>query len=257
MDVYFIKKNKRLTYNMITNILHQNIRLFIAFLIFVLGLYVVSTHTHDNITEGFDENDKYKCPNLLIKKQDLLYLFHKGEPEIPGINPLVFESLDDYVQHIKYQRSQGIRCPVLYLQHTYSTNGKPIYRVYPSPEHVNSGLPLQQSNIEVERNLIDAGYTEGNMPGYDYYGFDNGVNTPLDKIYHSPEIVSDNPMDTNWGGVVHSRKIIESGKYKDNMRSIDDTNLYTQTSIIPNDIGLKTPLPTINNVNGEDVSHIN
>lgn len=236
--------------------MHQNMRLFIGFLIFVLGLYVVSTHTQNNTIEGFSENEKYKCPNLLIKKQDLLYLFYKGEPEIPGINPLVFESLNDYVQHMKYQRSQGVRCPVLYLQHTYSTNGTPVYRMYPSPEDIHSGLPLEQSSIEVERNLIDAGYTKGNMPGYDYSGFDNGVYTPLDKIYHSSEKVSDNPMDTNWGGVDHSIKVIKNGKYKDNTRNIDDTKMYTQSSIIPNNIGLKTPLPTMNNVNGEDVSQL-
>lgn len=237
---------------------YENVRTFIGFFLFILGLYIVVTHTGNTTIEGFNNlHENNKCPNLLIKKNDLIYLFYKGEPEIPGVNPLVFESLDDYIQHMKYKRSQGIRCPVLYLQHTYSTNGTPVYRMYPSPEYIHSGLPIEQSSIEVERNLIDAGYTEGNMPGYDYSGFDNGVYTPLDKIYHSPEKISDNPMDTNWGGVEHSRQVIKSGKYKDNTRNITDTKLYLHSNIMPKNIGLKTPLPTLNSVTSANSSRIN
>ena len=181
---------------------------------------------------------KKSCPDLLIKKNKLLYLYRKNEPEIPGVNPLVFENLEEYVEHVKYQRSQGIRCPVLYLQHMYSSEGKPVYRVYPSPEDANAGLPFLQANIQVERNLIDAGYTEGNMPGYDYSGFDNGVYTPLDKMYHSPEAISDNPMDPNWGGVQYSREVVDSGKYKDNTRKLHDNEVFEHTDVVQKSLGL-------------------
>ena len=39
--------------------------------------------------------------------------------------------------------------------------------------------------------------------------------TELEKIHDSTEKakVSDNPMDTNWGGVLFSQQAVESGKY--------------------------------------------
>ena len=216
-------------------------------MIFFLGLYVYSTYTQRELIEPFQNPlHENKCPNLLIKKNNLLYLYRKEDPEIPGVNPIVFENLEDYVEHVKYQRSQGIRCPVLYLQHMYSSEGKPVYRIYPSPEDTNTGLPYLQSNIQVERNLIDAGFTEGNMPGYDYVGLDNGVNTPLDKMFYSPESISDNAMDPHWGGVVYSREIVDSGKYEDNTRKEVDSQVYKHESVIPTNIGLKNPLPTMN-----------
>ena len=219
-------------------------RTFFFIVIFVLGLYVYSTHTQKELIETFQNPiHKNKCPNLLIKKNNMLYLYRKEDPEIPGVNPIVFENLEEYVEHVKYQRSQGIRCPVLYLQHMYSSEGKPVYRIYPSPEDTNAGLPYLQSNIQVERNLIDAGYTEGNMPGYDYSGFDNGVITPLDKMFYSPEAVSDNAMDPHWGGETYSRKVVESGKYKENTRNEHENN---EDGVIPTRLGLKTPLPTMN-----------
>ena len=40
-----------------------------------------------------------------------------------------------------------------------------------------------------------------------------GVETPLDKMYHEKDKISDNPMDKNWGGVEYSQKQVDSGKY--------------------------------------------
>jgi hypothetical protein len=55
-------------------------------------------------------------------------------------------------------------------------------------------------------------------PGFDPYGQYTGVYTKLDAIHDSTEQapVSDNPMDTNWGGVRHSVRQVASGKYAGN-----------------------------------------
>lgn len=220
----------------------QYIRTVFAFLLFSIGLYVITTHTRNSVIEQFEDVDEnMKCPDLLIQKNNLIYLYRKDDPEIPGVNPLVFENLEEYVEYAKYQRSRGIRCPVLYLQQMYSSEGKPVYRVYPSPEDVNAGLPYLQANIQVERNLIDAGYTEGNMPGYDYSGFDNGMYTPLDSMFHSPEKISDNPMDPNWGGVEYSRKVVDSEKYKDNTRKLNDREVFEHKDTVSKSLGLYDP----------------
>jgi len=218
--------------------LKQYIRIVFAFVLFGIGLYVMTTQTSKSVIEQFENvQEKNRCPDLLIQKNKLLYLYSKNDPEIPGVNPLVFENLEEYVEHVKYQRSHGIRCPVLYLQHMYSSEGKPVYRVYPSPEDVNAGLPFLQANIQVERNLVDAGYTEGNMPGYDYSGFDNGVYTPLDAMYHSPAKISDNPMDPNWGGVQYSREVVDSGKYKDNEIKLNDREVFDHREVVAKSFG--------------------
>ena len=226
--------------------LKQYIRIVFAFFMFSIGLYVMTTQTSKSVIEQFENaQDKNRCPDLLIQKNKLLYLYRKNDPEIPGVNPIVFENLEEYVEHVKYQRSQSIRCPVLYLQHMYSSEGKPIYRVYPSPEDVNAGLPFLQASIQVERNLIDAGYTEGNMPGYDYSGFDNGVYNPLDKMYHSPEQISDNPMDPNWGGAEYSRKVVDSGKYKDNVIKLHGHEVFEHRDAVTKSLGLYDMSPTM------------
>ena len=53
--------------------------------------------------------------------------------------------------------------------------------------------------------------------GFDPYGLQQGQYTPIDKIHESTQqnaAVSDNPMDTNWGGVLYTEKVVDSGKYK-------------------------------------------
>ena len=66
---------------------------------------------------------------------------------------------------------------------------------------------------------IDLGHTD---PGFDPDNLYIGVDVPLDKIYHEGELnkVSDNAMDTNWGGVNYSRRVVSSGYYDANTRKV-------------------------------------
>ena len=221
----------------------QVMKILFAFTVFFMGfVYIIQTPSSKAI-EGFEtaDNDqvdvsglnakKYnsiggekKCPNVLIQKNNLLYLYDTTQPEIPGVNPTVFHNLEDYVEYMKYLRSKGIRCPVLHLQHIEDIQGGNGYRIFPSPEDLNAGLPLLHGAIVRERNLIDAHHDPKSMPGYDPSGFDLGVVTPLDKMYHSPERISDNAMDPHWGGVAYTRSVIDTGKYKDNTRTLMNTN---------------------------------
>lgn len=87
------------------------------------------------------------CPNILIRKGNELLLTNTSEPEVPGINPIKFSNLDEYIFYIKVQREKhGKYCPVLYLQQETNTQGEDVYRVRPGPFDLQGGLsPIQNT----------------------------------------------------------------------------------------------------------------
>lgn len=170
---------------------------------------------NDSNKEGFEGNHS-NCPNLLLKKDNAYYLYNTNKADVPGVNPIRFDRLYEYKEFIEWLRSQGIRCPVLYLEQTYDTQGERTYRMLPDPEEPNAGLPPQMPLQETK--LFDAGHDKGSYPGYDRLNQYIGDYTPLDQMYHQEERtqqLSDNPMDVNWGGPQYSRDVVKSGKYKE------------------------------------------
>jgi len=158
--------------------------------------------------------------------------------KIPGVNPVKFNNLEEYVEFLDWQRSQNIKCPVLFLQHSYDTQGNPVYKFRPSPTDVQGGLPpvlsygtdsqaiplsVQESIQEPpETKLIDAGrddgpYNDNSYPGYDPINLYQGEYTPLDKMFNQQEKtgrLSTNAMDINWGGDAYTKGAIDAGYYK-------------------------------------------
>ena len=61
--------------------------------------------------------------------------------KVPGVNPVQFANLEEYVQFLDWQRGQGIRCPVLFLQQTFDAQGQVVYKTRPSPTDLQGGLP--------------------------------------------------------------------------------------------------------------------
>lgn len=194
----------------------QNLIILISLLIFIYGFYSIL-----NYKEGFDiindiENDfkmlfpKNNCPNLLIQKNGKYLMYNTNKSNVPGVNPISFDNLEEYTQFHKWLRSQGINCPILYLQQMYDTQGNNTYRILPDPNEPNLGLPITK--------LYDAGHNKGSMPGFDPQNQYIGDNTPLDNLFHEEERtqkLSDNPMDYNWGGPEYSEDVVQSGKYSD------------------------------------------
>jgi hypothetical protein len=179
--------------------------------------------------EAFTENSKEtgtenpQCPDVLIKQGSQLMLIHSKLPKSES-NPIYFETLDDYTMYVEEQRKRGLRCPILFLQKENNAQGENVYRMRESPTELNGGFPIvpvQTPSLEPVK-IADAtrsgNYFNKDMyPGFDSHGTYIGVYTTLDKIHDYTESgkVSDNPMDTNWGGVLHSQAAIESGKYED------------------------------------------
>jgi hypothetical protein len=203
---------------------------------FLAGIYVILTNglvnnTTDSAVENMDNKDNASassCPDLLIKQGNSLFLYNTTAPIVDGQNPIPFYNLDEYINYLEVQRKKGIHCPVLYLQQENDVQGKTVYRMQPSPFYVEGGLPalpMQTIDNTKVQMVMDASrdnspYNANNYPGFDPYGQDIGINTNIDLIHKSTEMensgISDNPMDTNWGGVEVTQQSVDSGKFVGN-----------------------------------------
>ena len=228
--------------------------LTIVFLIFLLltftsGIYFCATHVSViDIYENFDPKQDLQgpttidCPDLLIKSGNSLLLFNSRLPQIPGTNPLPFFNLDEYINYLENQRKKGVRCPVLFVQEENNTQGQSVFRIRPDLFDQQGGLPTQQqqpssqspfgspfSKNMTERpqnpiQVIDSSddnpkWNQNQTQGFDPTNFHVGQYTTLDALHNSTyqgQSISDNPMDANWGGVLYTKKSVDSGKYKNN-----------------------------------------
>ena len=209
-------------------------KIIISLFIFLLGLYISMNYTSkmvENMT-----NPQYECPDIILKKGNRIFLKKSGKAEIPGINPIVFDNLDEYAEFLKWQRSQNIRCPVLYLEESYNAQGKRVYKMRPNLFYPQGGLnsynpedpqtlptaPKYEESPLIDASRDDQPYNRNSYPGFDQDNQYIGLEVPIDKLFHDQEqnIKSDNPIDRNWGGVKYSQDSVKSGKYKDDNVSI-------------------------------------
>ena len=224
---------------------------FLFILVFLIGLYFYAKCSDPSYLEGLKNNENnnngVRCPNLLIQKGSRFYLYNSKVAKVPGVNPIEFENLEDYTEFLDWQRSQNIRCPVLYLQETYDAQGNPVYKVRPSVSEPQAGLPpsiassigdiISESTLGdpnalaypnptllVDSTRNDPPYNKNSYPAYDESSYYVGTTTPLDTMDMAQEKsnVSPNPMDTNWGGSEYTEKLVKQGYYKDN-----EVKLYT------------------------------
>ena len=175
-----------------------------------------------NLTNMNDADEK--CPNILIQKNKEFYLYNSKTEKIPGVNPIKFDNLEDYVDFLAWQRKNGIRCPVLYLQQTFDTQGKKVYKVRPSVTNLQGGIPPNinkgpNPTLLVDATRNDQPYNKNSYPSYDNTSYYVGTTTPLDtEIKQQSEnmLYSPDPMDDNWGGVEYTQSLVDTGYYSDN-----------------------------------------
>jgi hypothetical protein len=196
---------------------------------FLGGLYFYITYskTHKSyMLEGLTTmNGELRCPNILIQKDAKYYLYNSEIAQVPGVNPIMFNNLEEYTEFLEWQRSAGIRCPVLYVQNSYDVQGNRVYKVRPSVSELQGGLPpttpvplpLKFTPL-VDATRNDGHYNENSYPAYDQSSYYVGSTTPLDMIKNSDAnmLYSDNAMDPNWGGADYTQSLVETGYYKDN-----------------------------------------
>ena len=195
---------------------------FILFLIiiFLIGILIILNAEHD-INQPLYE-PIVNCPNMLLQRGDTLLMYNSSQQS----DPIIFHSLDEYIDYHNKQKQQGNDCPILYLQQEYDTQNNSTYRIRPSPFELDGGLPNQHINKlfvtldnYADANMDNKPFNANNYPGFDPQGLYVGVYTELDAIHDSTENdpISDNSMDPNWGGVTHTNKSIEAGKYEGNI----------------------------------------
>ena len=68
------------------------LKLLFIFVVFCLGLYYVIKQP---IIENYENNTSIRCPNLLIQRGSILYLSNSRVANVPGVNPIKFNNLDE------------------------------------------------------------------------------------------------------------------------------------------------------------------
>ena len=79
--------------------------LFIIF-VFLGGLYFYIRYTSNpKMLEGLTTMDgEMRCPNLLIQKGTKYYLYNSNIAQVPGVNPIEFNNLEEYTEFLEWQR---------------------------------------------------------------------------------------------------------------------------------------------------------
>jgi len=225
--------------------------IFLCIIVFLIGIYFYTKGSSFHYSEGLtNSNDNsintQRCPNLLIQKGARFYLYNSKLAQVPGVNPIEFENLEDYSEFLDWQHSQNIRCPVLYVQETYDAQGKRVYKVRPSVSEPQAGLPpsicppigiasqvppMMEPGLEpvgepaypnptllVDATRNDPPYNKNSYPAYDESSYYIGTTNPLDgmNIQQENAKVSPDAMDPNWGGAEYTEDLVDKGYYKDN-----------------------------------------
>ena len=214
-----------------------SVKILAIIFMFVIGLLFTLTYKHNDLVEGFSFNDK--CPNVLIKKGKELHLVNTKKAMIPGVNPIKFDSLEDYAQFVEYQKYLNIKCPILFYQETYDSQNNKGYRLMSDPLDSKGGLP---SNISKNYNvtnsnipgsgmfeegddvnpIVDASrdkkpFNQGNHQGMDPDDQSVGLKTILDKMD-----MDTNPMSRWWKGDAATQASICKGDFVGRTRNLND-----------------------------------
>jgi len=207
------------------------LKIIFMIIIFLGGIYLFILYSKNPkiIEQLTTMNGELRCPNLLIQKGSKYYLYNSNIAQVPGVNPIQFNNLEEYNEFLEWQRGAGIRCPVLYVQNTYDTQGNRVYKVRPSVNELQGGLPptppvslpLKFTPL-VDATRNDQPYNQNSYPAFDQSSYYVGAITPLDQIKNSDYnmLYSDNPMDPNWGGAEYTQALTDAGYYKANEVSI-------------------------------------
>ena len=195
---------------------------FLGSLYFYLNTDISKLYVKEGLTTM---NGDQRCPNILIQKGPKYYLYNSNVAQVPGVNPIEFNNLEEYVEFTEWQRGQGIRCPVLYMQHSFDAQGKPVYKIRPSPMDLQGGLPPVADPGAVAANananfIDDAAKPPMNANSYPAFDpMEPNAGSPKDNIKKLKGL-SANPMDPNWGGDAYTQSLIDAGKYSGDEVSI-------------------------------------
>ncbi len=210
--------------------------IYIILTIFFLGFYFCLNYTHKDLIENFNNNyDKYdvkasvpeNCPNLLVQKGKELHLVNTKKAIIPGVNPIKFKDLGEYIEYAKWQQKMKKDCPILFFQQTFGTQGKKGYRLLDNPLNPSGGVTSELLDTpNMYDKLVNAStdrkpYNQNLYSGFDPKDQQIGENTVLDENYITAGRW--NPMQSDWNGLKQSELEAKEMKKKRG-RSVADNN---------------------------------
>ena len=188
---------------------------YLALAVFTLGLYYCLNYTHKDVVESFTSEydyEKYKvdpsipdkCYNLLVQKGNHYHLVNTKKAMIPGVNPIKFNDLGEYIEYAKWQQKMNKECPILYLQETFSANGKTKFRLLDDPLNPKGGVksellhnpPLFDTYVDASKD--NKPYNENSYAGFDEQDQQIGQNNILDEQFLTGG--QWNPMQSDWAG---------------------------------------------------------
>jgi hypothetical protein len=207
--------------------MYMTVLTLLFILVFLIGLYFYSKQPN----EGFIGQPR--CPNILIQKGSRFYLYNSKVAKVPGVNPVEFENLEDYTEFLEWQRSQGIRCPVLYLQETYDAQGNAVFKARPSVSELQGGIPSNTSPSNTSPSNTSPS-TMGIPNTLAYADTKILMDITKDTQYHKASLspsdqiskeqgeqpISPDPMDPNWGGAEYTQSLVDKGFYAENEVSL-------------------------------------
>jgi len=173
---------------------------------FLGGLYFITYKTlrqHNNIVSvnttastNSNSTSNSSCPNLLIQKGSKIYLYNNKKKIEPGINPIVFDNLEQYVDLVAKEKSNGRRCPVLYLQQTIDAQGQEVYKMRPSITEPQGGLPPISSTTVSSTTCIPSKtaipyYDTSSMAALQEDKVLDGNSLKKNSIYPNPTLLVD------------------------------------------------------------------
>ena len=203
------------------------IKLTLIIIVFFLGLYFIIYNCKIPSIETFkNDSDEVKkgCPNMLVERDNNYFLYNSRLAIVPGVNPIQFKSLEEYVEFLEWQRGLGINCPVLQLQYSTDPQNNGVYKIKPNIFENQGGLPNTSTDDNAPKalysndrseifdaNMDDPKFNQGHI-GYDPQNQYIGLDTPIDKIADKGT-KSASAMDTNWGGAAYTKKQIDKGAF--------------------------------------------
>jgi len=208
-----------------------NYKLITIIVAFSIGLFFCLRYKSEDLLENFEGIGQ--CPNMLVKKGKELHLINTKKALIPGVNPIKFNSLEDYAEYVEWSKKVGIKCPILYYEQTYNTQNERGFRLLDDPLNPSAGLPSNppatrqpaQTQMLTDANRDDPPYNKNNFSGFDADNQYIGVKTPLDNITLQQDNGSLSTMDSNWVGGKCTQNAINAGKFDGRTRDMKPDRL--------------------------------
>ena len=165
--------------------LKRNIIIFVAFLLFIMGIVFITTDEMRN--ESFVSG---QCPTTMIKNGEHVMVYNPKMAKIPGVNPILLDNIEDYKEYVRWQKQNKLDCPILYLEKVFDTQGQSMYEIKPS---FDTDIPIGSLNHSMPRpnaepKILDASrddppYNQNSLPGIDPQNQTVGVGSDRMVLY--------------------------------------------------------------------------